>query len=205
IYIVPYHHNWKILFEKEKNLITSVLSNDIILLVIEHLGSTSVEGLASKPTIDILLEVPNLNDELKQTLIHKLSKIDYGNMDNVEDDHRMTFGKGYDENYLTTQSYHLHIREKGNYPQDEIYFRDSLRENPDIRDEYAKLKYSLAEKYKYNREEYTRAKTEFIKRITELQKRKMSEIPIRKIKESEGILKDLLYESIYQPDEENLK
>ncbi|MCC8173930.1 MAG: GrpB family protein [Odoribacter sp.] len=79
---------------------------------------------------------------------------------------------GYDENYLSAHSYHLHIREKGDYPQDEIYFRDNLRENPDIRDEYAKLKYSLAEKYKNNREGYTQGKTEFVKRIINQQKQK---------------------------------
>lgn len=172
IYIVPYNSDWKRVFEEEKDLITSILSNDIIVVAIEHVGSTSVEGLASKPTIDILVEVPDLNDNIKQTLIQRLAKIGYENMDNAENDSRMTFGKGYDENYFSTQSSHLHIREKGNYPQDEIYFRDSLRENPNIRDEYARLKYSLAEKHKYNREEYTRAKTEFITRITALQKRK---------------------------------
>jgi GrpB-like predicted nucleotidyltransferase (UPF0157 family) len=83
----------------------------------------------------------------------------------------MTFGKGYDEHYACTQTYHVHIREKGNTPQDEIYFRDYLRQNLDARDEYAKLKYALAEKYPFNREDYTRAKTEFITRITRTAKR----------------------------------
>ena len=204
IHITPYHSDWKTLFEEENNLITNVLGKDI-LFSIEHFGSTSVEGLAAKPTIDILVEVSELDDELKQKLIQKLSKVGYENMYDAEKEDKMTFGKGYNENYLYTQSYHLHIREKGVYPQDEMYFRDSLRENPYIRDEYEKLKYSLAEKYKNNREAYTQGKTEFIKRITKQQKQKMSKILIREIKKKEiGKLEDMLYEAIYQPDENNL-
>ncbi len=169
IQIVPYNANWKVIFEQEKTLINNVLGKDI-LLCIEHIGSTSVEGLAAKPTIDILVEVLNLSDALKQTIIQKLETIGYGNMNNAEKKDKMIFGKGYDANYIFKQTYHLHIREKGNTPQDEIYFRDYLRENSGVRDEYAKLKYALAEKYRFNREDYTQAKTEFISRITELSK-----------------------------------
>ena len=82
----------------------------------------------------------------------------------------MTFGKGYGEDYV--QTYHVHIREKGLMPQEEIYFRDFLRQNADVRDEYAKLKYTLAERYQFNREDYTQAKTEFIVKITAQQKKK---------------------------------
>jgi len=73
----------------------------------------------------------------------------------------------YDENNVNSQTYHVHIREIGNEPQDEICFRDCLRQNPDTRDEYAQLKYTLAEKYRFNREDYTQEKTEFILKITE--------------------------------------
>ncbi|MCD8042463.1 MAG: GrpB family protein [Tannerellaceae bacterium] len=176
IHITPYNPDWKTLYEEEKSLLAGVLDKSL-LFNIEHIGSTSVEGLAAKPTIDILVEVPDLNDELKQTLIQKLIQVGYENMDNAEKENKMTFGKGYDENYLSAHAYHLHIREKGDYLPDEIYFRDSLRENPDIRNEYAKLKYSLAEKYKNNREAYTQGKTEFVIRITNQQKQKMSNLP----------------------------
>jgi GrpB-like predicted nucleotidyltransferase (UPF0157 family) len=171
IQIVPYNPDWKMLFEKEKVLITEVLGEDLAL-TIEHFGSTSVTGLAAKPTIDILVEVSNVSDKIKQVIIQKLETIGYGNMYNSEQENKMAFGKGYDENYPCTQTYHIHIREKGNTPQEEIYFRDFLRQNSNTRDEYAKLKYVLAERYKYNREDYTQAKTEFIIKITEQQKQK---------------------------------
>jgi len=169
--IVPYDPDWKILFEQEKDLIERALNEDVALNI-EHFGSTSVEGLAAKPTIDIIVEVSCLNNEIKQYIIKELEAIGYGNMHNAEKENKMTFGKGYDENYICNQTYHIHIREKGNTPQEEIYFRDYLRNNPDARDEYAELKYSLAERYQFNREDYTNAKTEFIMKITEAAKKK---------------------------------
>jgi GrpB-like predicted nucleotidyltransferase (UPF0157 family) len=169
IRIVPYNPEWKVLFEREKVLITDVLGGNIVPNV-EHFGSTSVEGLAAKPTIDIMVEVSGLSNEMKRIIIKKLATIGYGNMYNSEREKKMTFGKGYDENYVSAQTYHVHIREKGDTPQEEIYFRDFLRQNSDIRDEYAKLKYTLAERYQFNREDYTQAKTEFVTKITEQQK-----------------------------------
>ena len=170
IRIVPYNPDWKILFEQEKALITDVLCENAVN--IEHFGSTSVAGLAAKPTIDILIEVLKLSDEMKLYITQKLETIGYGNMHQAEKEHQMTFGKGYDKNYVCAQTYHVHIREKGNTPQDEIYFRDYLRQNSDARDEYAELKYKLSEKHRFNREDYTQAKTEFIEKITAQEKEK---------------------------------
>jgi GrpB-like predicted nucleotidyltransferase (UPF0157 family) len=171
IRIMPYNPEWKMFFEQEKELIAKALGENVALNI-EHFGSTSVEGLAAKPTIDILVEIPELNEESKQYIIQRLGTIGYGNMRNAGREHKMTFGKGYDENYLSAQTYHIHIREKCNTLPDEIYFRDCLRQNSTARDEYAKLKYSLAEKYRFNREDYTQAKTGFIIKITEQQKQK---------------------------------
>ena len=170
IRIVPYNPDWENLFEQEKKLIKTVLGEDVALNI-EHFGSTSIPGLAAKPTIDIMIEVSDLSVETKQFITQELGVISYGNMYNAEKENKMTFGKGYDENYIYNQTYHIHIREKGNTLQEEIYFRDYLRQNPDVRDKYAELKYSLAERFQFNREDYTNAKTEFIIKITEKAKK----------------------------------
>jgi len=162
IRVVPYNPDWKMFFEEEKALITEVLGENIALSI-EHIGSTSIVGLAAKPTIDMMIEVSKLSDELKLYITRKLVTIGYGNMYNAEKDNKMTFGKGYDEACDCKQTYHVHIREKGDAPQDEICFRDYLRQNADACDAYAKLKYALAEKHRFNREEYTQAKTGFIR------------------------------------------
>lgn len=174
IRVVPYNPDWEMLFEQEKALITEVMTNDLILSI-EHFGSTSIKGLASKPTIDIMIEVASFNNEVKQLITQKLETIGYGNMYNAEQENKMTFGKGYGENYGRIQTYHVHIREKGDLPQDEILFRNCLRKNSDFCDKYAELKYALAKKYEFNREQYTQGKTDFIVRITKHEKLSLNE------------------------------
>ena len=160
IRIEPYNPDWITLFEQEKVLITNVLGE--LIVNVEHIGSTSIAGLPAKPTIDILVEVLQLNDEIKQIITQKMQLLGYKNMQNSEKKNSMTFGKGYDEHNIDAQTYHTHIREKGAMPQDEILFRDYLRQHPDACSEYAKLKYALAEKHQFNREAYTEGKSEFI-------------------------------------------
>jgi GrpB-like predicted nucleotidyltransferase (UPF0157 family) len=166
ITLVPYTGEWNLLFEKEKELIINVLDKELALTV-EHIGSTSVEGLSAKPTIDILVEIPQLTAEIKTSLILKMQRIGYENMRNAEKEKRMTFGKGYSLTGVCGQTYHAHIREKSDDFQNELYFRDYLRQHADIRKEYEKLKLELAERYKFNREHYTNAKTDFILKMTE--------------------------------------
>ena len=170
IRIVPYNPDWTKYYEQEKELIIKVLGEDYALHV-EHFGSTSVAGLAAKPTIDILVEISALNEEAKRLITSKLASIGYGNMYNAEKEKKMAFGKGYDLEAVSTLTYHVHIREKGDKPQDEIFFRDFLRQNPDARETYTQLKYALAEKFQFNREAYTQAKTAFIQEMTDKQKK----------------------------------
>ena len=67
--------------------------------------------------------------------------------------------------------FHLHLR-RGN-DGDEIYFRDYLNARPDIASLYESLKLGLAQKYKYDRDAYTDAKTEFIKKYTAKAKKEL--------------------------------
>ncbi len=61
IQIVEYDPAWPRLFEHEAKRIRATLGDQILLL--EHVGSTSVSGLAAKPRIDLLLVVANSADE----------------------------------------------------------------------------------------------------------------------------------------------
>jgi GrpB-like predicted nucleotidyltransferase (UPF0157 family) len=169
IEVVLYREEWITLFENEKQLLINTLK-DIEVLSIEHIGSTSIVGLSAKPIIDILIEVKILDNEHKILIINTMKNIEYGNMSNSEKEKSMEFGKGYTLTGFAEQTYHAHFREKTTDMQDEIYFRDYLRQNEKARDEYAALKMFLAEKYKYNREAYTQAKTGFIRQILNLAK-----------------------------------
>src|SRR3989338_4548653 len=58
--VIPYDPKWKDRFAKEKELLASIFTETA--LSIEHIGSTAVEGLAGKPTIDVLITANNIED-----------------------------------------------------------------------------------------------------------------------------------------------
>jgi GrpB-like predicted nucleotidyltransferase (UPF0157 family) len=61
IEVVPYDAGWPRLFEAEQAKIRAALGSAALL--IEHVGSTSVPGLAAKPVIDVQLAVRDSADE----------------------------------------------------------------------------------------------------------------------------------------------
>lgn len=78
--------------------------------------------------------------------------------DNIKE--TLDLNKGYTPDGFTKKVFHLHVKPSGDWG--ELYFRDYLRENPNIARQYEKLKLSLIKDYKYNRDAYTDAKSEFI-------------------------------------------
>ncbi len=172
IEIVPYNEKWITLYLDEKNRIEKVLTNKVALQI-EHFGSTAVQGLASKPIIDILVEIPTLTEPLKTFIINSMEKIGYQFIWRTDDNvPYMNFVKGYTLHGFEGNTYHVHVGDKNHSLWDRICFRDYLRENKLIADEYAKLKIELAKTHKFNRENYTQAKTEFITKITNIAKQK---------------------------------
>ena len=83
----------------------------------------------------------------------------------TENDKRVSFNKGYTRNGFAKKVFHLHLRQTGD--NDEIYFRDYLIEHPEVANEYEKLKIRRQKKYRYQRDKYTTAKTDFVKKYTE--------------------------------------
>ena len=61
INLAPYDPDWPSMFSVQANRIRDALSENVLLL--EHVGSTSVQGLCSKPTINMVLAVPDSADE----------------------------------------------------------------------------------------------------------------------------------------------
>ena len=83
-------------------------------------------------------------------------------------ENRITLNKGYTEQGFAERVFHLHIRMTGDH--DELYFRDYLNEHKEIAKEYETLKLSLWKQFEHDRDGYTDAKTDFIKKCTDLAK-----------------------------------
>lgn len=162
--IVLKSHNpdYQLWYEDEKQKIVQYLHSAAVYRI-NHIGSTAVPGLIAKPTVDILLELVRPYD-LNQ-VISKLKPLKWQVMDRDNDLQTIDLNKGYTPTGFAEKVYHLHIKPADDWG--ELYFRDYLMAHPEIAKQYGELKLKLAQKYKYNRDAYTNAKTDFVTRYTQ--------------------------------------
>ncbi|MEN8194780.1 MAG: GrpB family protein, partial [Bacteroidota bacterium] len=140
IIIVEPDENWKNYFNNEKESIFELFEESEIKSI-EHIGSTAIPDIKAKPTIDILMEVSDKIETKK--IIEKLKSIGYQYIQRLDNPPpHMMFVKGYSLQGFNGQTYHIHVRYKGDW--DELYFRDYLRENRQFANEYEELKLELA-------------------------------------------------------------
>ena len=175
--LAPCDPGWNGLFEKEKRFLAEALGPHA--LRIEHAGSTAVPGILSKPTIDILVEIPS-GPGMNEKIIKIMVAAGYIHMQ--EQTKHLMFVKGYSPGGLEKESFHVHMGPKEqDFVWDRICFRDHLRANPAVAKEYERLKIALASKYPNDREAYTDGKADFIEKITAVAKK---ESPLHLLKRS---------------------
>ncbi|ADN37257.1 protein of unknown function UPF0157 [Methanolacinia petrolearia DSM 11571] len=174
IILSDYNPAWPEIYAAEKKHIEDVLGAGNIA-GITHIGSTSIKGMTAKPTIDILIEVRDgLEDE---RIIAALTGIGYGYDPQPQNPPpHMMFMKGYGEEGFEGQAYHIHVRYEGDW--DELYFREYLSMHPKAAEEYADLKHRLKESYEFNREAYTKGKTEFVRITIKKAREEIKKIPL---------------------------
>jgi GrpB-like predicted nucleotidyltransferase (UPF0157 family) len=178
IEIVPYDKNWIKIYNSEKKRILYSLGSNIVKRL-EHFGSTAVPGLASKPIIDILIEIPSLTDELKSNVIKTMKNLKYHFIWRTDESiPYMNFVKGYFPYGYKGEIIHVHMGDDTHPIWDRLYFRDYLRAHPETALEYEKLKYELAQQFKFNRKKYTGGKLDFVQYITKKAKIEISRLNV---------------------------
>lgn len=156
IIIEPYNAAWPDLYNQEVLSLRRIAA--FHCREFQHVGSTGVAGLASKPVIDILLAIWALDPA--DSYIEVLKPFGYIYRD-VQDSGRHFFER-YDE-----QKYHLHITQKDSWHYWRlILFRDRLQRDPEIAREYVALKQKLARTHSSDRAAYSGAKGHFVSRVT---------------------------------------
>jgi len=153
--ILPYRYEWPEKFQVEKERLHDIFGNNA--LEIEHIGSTSIEWLSSKPIIDIVVMIENHQDA--DMFTGHLAKIGYKFDSSSTERHYYIKGNPVE--------YHLSVAyaDRGSFWSRQILFRDYLRNNPDSRDKYAKLKESLLKKDPTGGDKYVRGKGDFVYKI----------------------------------------
>lgn len=159
VIVTPYNPDWKEEYNREKAKIESALKG--LDVHIEHIGSTSVSGLGSKPTIDMMAGVLSL-EEVDEYYLENLAGIGYEYVVKPEFPERLFFRRGQ----WRAGTHHLHIyRYQGQQWIDQILFREYLKKHPEIKDRYYALKKALENQYKHDRVAYTNGKADFIREV----------------------------------------
>ncbi|MDT8976215.1 GrpB family protein [Paenibacillus sp. chi10] len=154
IEIVPYDPSWKTEFTEIGQKIREVLGDTA--LRIYHIGSTSVEGLAAKPIIDIQVSVRSWNNF--EHLIRQFNSIGYVHRADNPDKTKRYFREA-----PGGKRTHIHVRELGSWAEQfPLLFRDYLRCHTDECELYAAVKYELMKKYQKDRHGYVDAKEPII-------------------------------------------
>lgn len=156
ITLAPYDPAWPSLFIRLENRIRKALCDDVLLL--EHVGSTSVPGLSAKPVIDMVLAVADSSDEPSYVPLLEEEGFVLRIREPGWYEHRMFEAPEVQG--------HLHIFSEGCVEIERmLLFRDWLRSHPDDRLRYEEAKRKLAARtWKYT-QNYADAKTKVVQEI----------------------------------------
>lgn len=158
VYILPYDPKWPLEFEK----IRAALGEKVLTLAIavEHVGSTSVPGLAAKPIIDLDLVIPV--GEFSQMKAY-LEEAGYRHEGERGIPGREAFR--YDDKPDLLR-HHLYVCEINSAElHRHLTFRNWLRNHPEDQEAYAAVKMEMAEKFRFDREAYQNSKATIIEQI----------------------------------------
>jgi GrpB-like predicted nucleotidyltransferase (UPF0157 family) len=156
IQLIEYNAEWPALFIREAERVRATLGPRVLML--EHVGSTSVPGLAAKPVIDMILAVADSADE--PAYVPAMETAGYVLRIREPEWHQHRLFKGPDTNI------NLHVYSLGCPEIDKmLMFRDWLRSNDADRELYERTKRELAKQtWKYV-QNYADAKTAVVEEI----------------------------------------
>ncbi len=158
--VTDYQTEWKQQFKKAAEEIKTIFGEECV--EIHHIGSTSIEGMAAKPVIDLMPVVHKI--EAVDGMTVAMEQLGYESKGENGLPGRRYFQRGGDE-----RTHHVHIYAEGN-PEigRHLAFRNYLREHPRQAEEYGILKKKLANDYPYDIEKYIAGKEHLVARIEKL-------------------------------------
>ena len=158
VVLVPYDADWPRRFDEERRVLVELFA--ATTAVVEHVGSTAVPGLGSKPVIDVMVGVPAL--ALAEERIPALEAAGYEYVPDYET--QLPERRYFRKPRLGPRTFHVHCVVMGSdlWIQ-HIAFRDYLRAHPEVAAAYYELKADLARRV--TKAEYTEAKRPFIEQV----------------------------------------
>ena len=159
VVVLPYDKEWKADFEKIKREIESSVGH--LIVGIEHVGSTSVEGLSAKPCIDVDVVIKDYS--VFDEIVRKLGAIGYIHEGDLGIKDREAF-KYTDKPHL--MMHHLYVCPQCSEElRRHVVFRDFLRSNPEAAKKYGRVKEEAAELFPNDIEKYIGYKSPCIEEL----------------------------------------
>jgi GrpB-like predicted nucleotidyltransferase (UPF0157 family) len=157
IEVVPYDPSWPYIFEQLRERIWPAIHD--LALTIEHVGSTSVPGLAAKPIIDMDIVVAAV--ESVPLVIERLKPLGYAHRGNLGIAGREAFASP-----VGLPEHHLYLCQQDSLAlRNHLALRDYLRSHPQAAQAYGALKQRLAAKHACDIDGYVAGKTDLIVNI----------------------------------------
>jgi GrpB-like predicted nucleotidyltransferase (UPF0157 family) len=146
--IVAYDELWTDEFDRIAARLVAAFGE--LAVRIDHIGSTSVPGLAAKDVIDVQVSVSSLGT--REPILAALSAAGLSVREDIVGDHHPPGADGPDEDWRKVyasadepRAVHVHVREVGRANQRyALLFRDYLRTHPDAAEAYRRAKLALA-------------------------------------------------------------
>jgi GrpB-like predicted nucleotidyltransferase (UPF0157 family) len=159
IQVANYNSDWPRIFCRLKGRIWPAVSD--LAITIEHVGSTSVPGMAAKPVID--MDVVIASRASLPSILLRLGSLGYQHRGDLGIQDREAFRAPENQ-----PAHHLYVCVQNNLAlRNHIAVRDYLRAHPSDAAAYSTLKTELAKRFANERERYNEAKTDFILSILE--------------------------------------
>ena len=181
IVLEAYSADYPLWYEEEKDRIVWAVGEENIARM-NHIGSSAVPGLVSKPIIDMLLEVDGTCPV--SAMLEKIKALGYGEevLTRREDPFRVLAVKGMSCQGFAERVYFLHVRYLGDW--EELYFRDYLIAHPETAGEYGALKRNILRDIREGKIQrmpggqpngYSAAKLAFVQKISKEAKKEFGE------------------------------
>jgi GrpB-like predicted nucleotidyltransferase (UPF0157 family) len=157
VHVAEYEPAWPAQFQALARRAADAVGD--IAMAIEHVGSTSVPGLAAKPIVDLAVIVRR---EDVPRAVERLATLGY-----VHEGDKGLPGREAFRTPPGETKHHLYVCiPESRSLRDHLHFRDYLRAHPDTAREYADLKRRLAAEHRHDSEAYQQAKSPFMDAVT---------------------------------------
>ena len=162
VIVLPYDKAWKADFEKIKKEIEEALGD--LIIGIEHIGSTSVEGMSAKPCIDMDVIIKDYS--VFDAVVSRLGAIGYIHEGNLGIPDREAF-QYFDKPHL--KEHHLYVCPQYSWElRRHITFRDYLRNHEEAVRKYSKVKETAAQMFPDSIYKYMEYKSPCIEALYQL-------------------------------------